>query len=229
MRKFLWFAAAAALTVSPVDAQLKVSTGVAADGAPLADYALDPFWSISLDGGTTFASARTVGPDGLCCVMGSADETAARWIADPSIAPGSGATGWELGETVIARRSFTLGTSSFGGWALEGIWRTADYPEGIFLNGSLVHPSTFVDPGLVNTSVFPWAVDQPLSVDVSSLLVTGENVLELRGRTLNRTTDGFYLDAVIVPEPPVTMLLIPGLVAFALVGIRRRDRGSEAA
>jgi hypothetical protein len=204
------------LCPSGVDAAtITLRTGV--DGAltPLGENVTDPFWTISVQGGA-FAPAEVVNSEVICCEM---DEVGpqARWISDASVTDGSDNTGWGIGLTAIARRSFDMTGLNPATATLLGAWRVADHRRGVFLNGFLI-------PG-TDSGAFGFQDDQLLSAGAASFL-PGVNILEIRGTSVNSEFDAFWLDATVTADPiggsvpePATLLL---LGAGALAAARRR-------
>ena len=74
----------------------------------------------------------------------------------------------------------------------------ADFRDGIYLNGTLVDPSTTNTSGGLSCNPCNWQVDQAFSLEANSgLFLQGQNVLELRGSSVNSVFDGFWLDATV--------------------------------
>jgi hypothetical protein len=209
----------AALLAPAAGAQpINVSTGINAGGAPLADGAADPFWTISVQGGA-FNPAVVMFPVGQCCGMETVDASVAKWITDQST-PGSASTGWGIGPVAVLQRTFDLSGYDLSSVSLTGEWRAADDLVGMFLNGNEI----------VGTTNSAWASDHPLSVlAASGFFVSGVNTIEVRAVSGNSTWDGFYMNAAVagqqisaVPEPASVALVATG--AVVLLGAARRRR-----
>lgn len=201
-------------------ATLSLLTGVDAAQTPLGENVADPFWTISVQGGA-FVAAEVVNSEVICCGMATVGGQA-RWISDPSVTDGSSVTGWGIGPTAMARRTFTLSGVDLSTATLFGSWRVADLRQGIYLNGNLIGAST-ADGGSA------WGADQAFNLAAGSgFFVNGLNTLELRGTSINSNWDGFWFDGTVyardtVPEP-ATVLLVGGALGAVLVR-RRRARG----
>jgi hypothetical protein len=115
--------------------------------------------------------------------------------------------------------------------SLSGLWRVADFRDGIYLNGTLIDPVTADTSGGYSCSPCNWAIDQAFLVATgSSLFLPGINTLELRGSSVNSIFDGFWLNATVlgVPLAPVDAT-VPEPATIALIGsglavITRRNR-----
>ncbi|WP_339708961.1 PEP-CTERM sorting domain-containing protein [uncultured Sphingosinicella sp.] len=212
-------ASALALAAGSAHADVILRTGVDGGDAVLAAGALDPFWDISVDGGTTYSDAKVAYPAQICCGMATAGPNAA-WITDPSVTAGSSSTSWGVGNTVFLTRTFDLSGYDIDSVAMSGIWRVADNSVGIYINGNLVPGTT------INTT---WGSDFAISVLAGSGYFTnGINTIEMRGSSINSTWDAFWLDALVtgdsgeVPEPAALGLF--GLGMLGLLAARRRRR-----
>ena len=231
----LLVAVLAAAPTSAWAASFAIRTGVDAGGAVLAGGAIDPFWTISVQGGA-FLPAEVAPVSDICCLMETVGVQAA-WITDPSVIIGSSATGWGAdpsgpgGPEAVARRSFDLTGYDLPSVSLTGAWRVADFRHGVFLNGTLIDPATAVTPLGLFCSPCDWQIDQVIAVGVGSpLLLQGVNTLEIRGSSVNSIFDGFWLDATIegngiapVPEPGTLVLFGSGLV-LCVRKVRRHQR-----
>lgn len=176
----------------------------------------DANWQLSTDG-TTFASAVVTYPSNQCCGMESVASTA-QWISDRTD-PNSNATGWGVSNTVYVRRTFSLLGYDLSTTSMNITWRVADNLVGIWLNGTQVQ-------GAMDGT---WGSDHTLTIAAGSpLWLLDNNVLELRGTSINSVWDGFYVSGSVtgrlgnnvVPEPSTYALMATGLVG--LVAIRRR-------
>jgi hypothetical protein len=211
-----------AFFATTVDASpLILNTGVDNTSTVLAAGSLDPNWTISTDGGTTFLAAKVLYPVQLCCGMESANPAAA-WISDQSVNSTSPATGWGINEPVYLRRTFDLTGMDLSTVSLTGNWRLADWTFGVRVNGNLV-PGTAIGNCGGNQACGTWGADFPLNVAASSgFFVSGLNVLEFEGQSLNGGWDGLHLvaqvDAQAVPEPATLLLTLTGISA----AVRRR-------
>lgn len=162
-------------------------------------------------------------PANQCCGMTTV-ASSAQWITDQSVA-GSPNTGWGVGNTVYARRTFDLSAFALSSVSMSFTWRVADDLVGIWLNGTQIQ-------GAVNAT---WSQDQTLTLAAGSpLWILGNNVLELRGTSQNSTWDGFYVSGTatgqlgpnaVVPEPSTDALMATGFAGLALMR-RRRVRQS---
>lgn len=220
----------ASLPVVPAHASsIQLLTGVNASNAVLPDLTTDPFWSISVDGRTTFTSAKTVSaPIWLTCGCGlDTVGSEAKWISDPSTNGSNPSDAWPVDPTVYADRTFDLTGFDLSTVALSGIWRVADDRLGIYVNGHLIDPATA-------NGAFGFSADQAFALGAGSgFFTSGVNTLELRGSSVNSIWDGFWLDARIsgtpiagspVPEPASLMLLGTGVIG--LIARRRKGRRS---
>ena len=194
-------------------ALLSVNTGVDNLGATLASGSTDSHWTISVNGGTTFNSAKVAFPSQTCCGMEAVANTAA-WITDQGTA-GSASTGWGVNNTVYLRNTFDLSNFDLGTTQLSLTWRLADHLVGIYLNGVMVQSS------ITGT----WATDRTLQV--SSGFAAGLNTLEFRGYSQNSVWDGLWVagsirgdDLNVVPLPG--SLALGALALACLVAARRR-------
>ena len=166
-------------------ATISLNTGTAANGSVLAAGTLDSFWSISTDG-VNFSSARVAYPGSYpdmgsgqtCCGMETVNASAA-WITTQSSTADSPVTGWGIGPTVYARRTFDLTGFDLNTVALSGLWRIADSSRGIFINDTLV-------PGTDRHDVYTFGSDFSASLGAgSSLFHAGINTIEMRGYSVN--------------------------------------------
>ena len=207
-------------------AQINLNTGTNAGGALLANLALDPYWAISLNGGSTFTAAKAASSTnpiiypGMC----STNCVNANWVSDPSIDGISSNTAWGVGNAVNARRTFDLTGYILSTVSLNGSFRIADNSFGAFLNG------VYIPGSIIGTDT--WGSDNALTANAG--FVNGINTLELRGESYNSTWDGFYVEAVVrgvnnvVPEPSTYALMALGLSIVGLVARRRRGVSSAA-
>lgn len=214
--RHLVLATALALSAGAASAaSISLNTGVDDFGATLAQGAADSRWTISVDGGSTFAAAQVNYASQICCGMESAASTAA-WITDSGTATSS-ATGWGVGNTVYLRRAFDLTGFDLSSTQLAATWRLADNLVGIYLNGNLV------ESAISST----WFTDR--SILVTSGFNAGLNVLEVRGSSVNSAWDGLWLAGTVtgrdadgtVPLPGSLPLAVLALAAVALLRERR--------
>jgi hypothetical protein len=208
----LFFSVAMVQTASA--ATIAIKTGVNGAGTPLGENVVDPFWTISVQGGG-FVAAEIVNSEVVCCGMETVGSQAA-WISDPSVTDGSPFTGWGVGPVTVARRTFDLSGFDLTQTAMSGTWRVADSRRGIYLNGNLIAANT-ADGGS------GWTTDQAFSVLIGSAFFSpGLNTIELRGSSVNSQFDGFWLDATIRTEAAVATAPEPALLSLlglALVGL----------
>ena len=204
--------------VHAATATLVLNTGVDANDVAMSAGSLDPNWSISTDGGSTFGAAKVAFPAQVCCGMETVDATAV-WITDQSVTSDSSATAWGVNQVVILRRTFDLSGLDSGSAELHGVWRVADNTVGISLNGQEI-------VGAVNG--FTFGADQALPADgEAGLFASGLNTLEIRGSSLNSTFDAAYFNGRVtalapepVPVPPTFWLFGPALGGLGF--LRRR-------
>jgi hypothetical protein len=230
----------AATPISASAASIVIRTGVDAGGAVLVDGAVDPFWTISVQGGA-FAAAEVSPASNICCLMETVGSLA-KWITDPSVVGSN--TGWGAGQppgepgagpVALADRTFDLSSFDLATVSFSGVWRVADFRAGIYLNGVLVDPVTTDTSGGMSCNPCNWQIDQAFALGVgSALFLPGLNTLELRGSSVNSIFDGFWLDAAIqgelqdnsgapVPEPTTIALLGGGLLGIVKRAHRRRQ------
>jgi len=194
---------------------ITLRTGVDAALTPLGQNVADPFWTISVQGGG-FVPAEVVNTQVICCGMATVTAEA-RWISDPSVTAGSSNTGWGVGKTAFARRSFDLTGIDLATVALTGNWRVADTRQGVYLNGNLL---TGTNTGAGYQS------DQAIQVlAASGFFLPGVNVLELRGTSGNAFSDGFWFSGTVTGNPivaaePATLALL-GLGLASVRAARR--------
>ena len=206
-------------------AQINVNTGTNAGGALLADLALDPYWTISLNGGSTFTAAKAASSTNPIIYPGMCNTNCvnANWVLVPSINGTNTNTAWGVRNAVNARRTFDLTGYNLATVSLNGFFRIADNSFGAFLNG------VYIPGSIIGTDT--WGFDNALTANAG--FVNGINTLELRGESYNSNWDGFYVEAVVqgvnnvVPEPSTYALMGLGL---SIVGpIARRRRGVSRA
>lgn len=220
--------AVTAIASAAADAAIDLHSGTDAQGHVLAAGTLDPFWTLSTNG-SDFSAARVAYPGAFpdfgsgqtCCGMESVDSTAA-WITTGSVVATSPSTGWGVGNTVYARRTFDLSAYEVDSVALTGKWRVADSAAGIFVNGHAV-AGTHAGGG------FTFATDQAFSVTAGSgFFVAGVNTIEMRGTSVNSVWDAFWISTTVtgnpapVPEPETWALLAAGLAFVGVVSRKRR-------
>jgi hypothetical protein len=214
------FALSLMALVASASADIVVRTGVDGANAVMASGSTDSDWTISTNGGSSFAAAKVLYPIQTCCGMASVAGTAA-WISDPSITDSSAATSWGVGSTVYLRHSFDLSGYDLATVAFSGIWRVADNTLGIYLNGDLISGTTIDGT---------WFSDWALSVGTgSSSFLQGVNTLEVRANSINSSWDGLWMDGTVtgrqsgtVPVPATLALTVLGL---GLVAAQRRRAG----
>lgn len=204
--------------------QIKLGTGLAANGTALADGATDPFWSISTDGGNTFTSAKVLGnafntPCG-CGILANA--LSGKWINQT----GAIGSGYPIGRTVYTRRTFDLTGYDLSTVSIGGSFSVMDSNLGLYLNGHLIPGSTLIYP-----SYAPWMFLTNFAVQGNSGWFTqGINTLEFQVTSVNGVYDGVMLqngqlDGTMVsttPEPASVVLIASGLLGVFAVGRRRR-------
>ncbi len=198
-------------------ASIVLRTGVDGGLNPLGENVTDPLWDISVQGGG-FVDAEVVNSEVICCGMETVAPVA-RWISDPSVTDGSPSTGWGIGPTAIARRTFDLTGFDLSTTSLSGAWRVADNRAGVFINGNLI---VGTDDGGAG-----WDNNQLLTAG-PAFFIPGLNVIELRGFSQNSTWDGFWLDATIQDSPttpPVPEPTTVALMAFGVAAAAARARG----
>jgi PEP-CTERM motif-containing protein len=193
----------AALLLAPaiVSAQGPMSTGTTAVGTT------DPFWDVSVNGGTFY--------DAFVLNRGGGTATS-NWIgASASGSLEGGAPDGNLTRFSYAFQTMFLGTS---GMSVTYQCARDDTFLSVVLNGAAVADATC--PGYTLSSSFT----------ISSGFVDGSNTLQFN-TTGNGTTDGLIVDITDVtvptsgvPEPTSIVLFASGLIGIAFAGRLRRKR-----
>lgn len=201
-------ALAAALLAAPALAATPgpFGTGLDASGAPLAQDAVDPHYTIV--GSSVFGPAAYVKLSGAPIDNGAwvNDSTASTWLVpstDFFFLDQAGIT-----DTITYRTTFDLSTFSAPAWRIDGRWAADDSGLTIRLNGVVV-------PGVAVAQADQWA-----TFAITSGILPGLNTLEFTTfSTLSPTGLRVEMTTTPVPEPTTWLLMAAGL---GVVALRRR-------
>lgn len=201
-------ALAAALLAAPALAANPgpFGTGLDASGAPLAQNAVDPHYTIV--GSSVFGPAAYAKLSGAPIDNGAwiNDSAASTWLVpDPDFffLDQAGIT-----DSITYRTSFDLSAYSAPGWRIDGRWAADDSGLTIRLNGAVV-------PGVAVAQADQWA-----TFSITSGFLPGLNTLEFTTfSTVSPTGLRVEMTTTAVPEPTTWLLMAAGL---GVVALRRR-------